>query len=75
MITKAVYGHHKALKKMDEPVEANNKSDSQIIDVTLPLNFLVNESGQLKVYILFLPYYFLTLYFHQFLLPMPRKKL
>ncbi|EXC28306.1 Chaperone protein dnaJ 13 [Morus notabilis] len=50
VITKAVYGNGKALKRIDEPVEANDESASQIIDVTLPLNFLVNDSGQLKLH-------------------------
>ncbi|KAL5551169.1 hypothetical protein UlMin_001345 [Ulmus minor] len=50
VITKAVYGNRKALKKIDEPTEATDESSSQIIDVTLPLNFLVNDSGQLKLH-------------------------
>lgn len=50
VITKAIYGNSKALKKLDEPVEANDESALQTIDVTLPLNFLVNESGQLKLH-------------------------
>lgn len=44
-----MYGNHKALKKIDEAQDKNDESASQIIDVTLPLNFLVNDSGQLKV--------------------------
>ncbi|PON93020.1 Terminal organelle assembly protein [Trema orientale] len=50
VITKAVYGNRKALKKIDAPVEANDELASQIIDVTLPLNFLVNDSAQLKLH-------------------------
>ena len=42
VITKAIYGASKALTKGDE-------SASQVVDVTVPLNFLVNDSGQLKV--------------------------
>lgn len=49
VITKAIYGNGKALKKRDESGEANNEWDSQVIDVTVPLNFLVSDSGQLKV--------------------------
>ncbi|KAF4353086.1 hypothetical protein F8388_016931 [Cannabis sativa] len=51
VITKALYGSSKALKKINEPAEGNeDESASQIIDVTLPLNFLVNDSGQLKLH-------------------------
>lgn len=49
VITKAVYGSQKALKKRDEAGEAKDELASQVLDVTLPLNFLVNDSGQLKV--------------------------
>lgn len=49
VITKAVYGNGKALNKRDESSTANNEWDSQVIDVTVPLNFLVSDSGQLKV--------------------------
>ncbi|XP_059657549.1 chaperone protein dnaJ 13 [Cornus florida] len=49
-ITKAVYGNHKALKKRDESGDVQDVIASQIIDVTLPLNFLVNDSGQLKLH-------------------------
>ncbi|BBG94176.1 DNAJ heat shock N-terminal domain-containing protein [Prunus dulcis] len=47
VITKALYGNLKALKKRDEPVESN---DSPVIDVKLPLNFLVSDSGQLQLH-------------------------
>ncbi|KAM7273451.1 hypothetical protein ACFE04_028115 [Oxalis oulophora] len=51
VITKALYGNSKALKKENESNrDTNNELDSQIIDVTLPLNFLVNDSGQLKLH-------------------------
>ncbi|KAK1565569.1 hypothetical protein Q3G72_029759 [Acer saccharum] len=43
IITKAIYGASKALTKGDE-------SASQVVDVTVPLNFLVNDSGQLKLH-------------------------
>ena len=50
VITKAIYGNQKELKKRDELMEPNDESSLRIIDVTLPLNFLVNDSGQLKVF-------------------------
>ncbi|KAH7864502.1 hypothetical protein Vadar_030230 [Vaccinium darrowii] len=50
VITKAVYGSQKALKKRDEGGEAKDELASQVFDVTLPLNFLVNDSGQLKLH-------------------------
>lgn len=50
VITKAIYGNQKDLKKRDELKEPNDESSLSIIDVTLPLNFLVNDSGQLKVF-------------------------
>ncbi|XP_028093132.1 chaperone protein dnaJ 13-like isoform X6 [Camellia sinensis] len=49
VIAKAVYGSQNALKKKDEVGETKDELASQVIDVTLPLNFLVNDSGQLKV--------------------------
>lgn len=49
VITKAIYGNLKALLKGDELRERNDELASQVLDVTLPLNFLVNDSGQLKV--------------------------
>lgn len=50
VITKAIYGNQKDLKKKDELNETNDESSISIIDVTLPLNFLVNDSGQLKLH-------------------------
>ncbi|KAG7015725.1 Chaperone protein dnaJ 13, partial [Cucurbita argyrosperma subsp. argyrosperma] len=50
VITKAIYGNQKELKKGDELMEPNDESSLRIIDVTLPLNFLVNDSGQLKLH-------------------------
>lgn len=49
VITKAVYGSGKALKKGEGLREVNDESASEVIDVTVPLNFLVNDAGQLKV--------------------------
>lgn len=50
IITKAIYGNRKALKKRDETAGAKDDVASQVVDVTLPLNFLVNDSGQLKLH-------------------------
>ncbi|XP_015896607.1 chaperone protein dnaJ 13 [Ziziphus jujuba] len=50
VVTRALYGNQKTLKKRNESTEANNESSSQVIDVTLPLNFLVSDSGQLKLH-------------------------
>lgn len=50
VITKAVYGNAKALKKRDESGESNDDLASQVLDVTIPLNFLVNDLGQLKLH-------------------------
>ncbi|KAA8522228.1 hypothetical protein F0562_012901 [Nyssa sinensis] len=50
VITKAVYGNRKALKKRDDSGETKDELVSQVMDVTLPLNFLVNDSGQLKLH-------------------------
>ncbi|KAL7188633.1 hypothetical protein ACSBR1_038485 [Camellia fascicularis] len=50
VIAKAVYGSQNALKKKDEVGETKDELASQVIDVTLPLNFLVNDSGQLKLH-------------------------
>ncbi|XP_057513256.1 chaperone protein dnaJ 13-like [Actinidia eriantha] len=50
VITKAIYGSQKASKKRDELGEAKDELTSQVLDVTLPLNFLVGDSGQLKLH-------------------------
>ncbi|KAF2299056.1 hypothetical protein GH714_030278 [Hevea brasiliensis] len=50
IITKAVYGSEKALKKGEVLKEVNDELASEVIDVTVPLNFLVNDSGQLKLH-------------------------
>lgn len=49
VVTKALYGSRKALKNRSQTEEVKDEVASQIIDVTLPLNFLVSESAQLKV--------------------------
>ncbi|KAL6994588.1 Chaperone protein dnaJ 13 [Sarracenia purpurea var. burkii] len=50
VITKALYGSQKALKRSDEARTAKDDLALQVLDVTLPLNFLVNDSGQLKLH-------------------------
>lgn len=49
VVTKALYGSRKALKNRSQTEEVKDEVASQSIDVTLPLNFLVSESAQLKV--------------------------
>lgn len=49
VITKAVYGNSRALKRRNGSDEVNNDVASQVSDVALPLNFLVDDSGTLKV--------------------------
>ncbi|XP_009619526.1 chaperone protein dnaJ 13 isoform X1 [Nicotiana tabacum] len=50
VVTKALYGSRKALKNRSQKEEVKDEVASQIIDVTLPLNFLVSESAQLKLH-------------------------
>ncbi|KAK1305069.1 Chaperone protein dnaJ 13 [Acorus calamus] len=51
VIKKASYGSRKAFaKRKNETAGANDELASQILDVAIPLNFLVNESGQLKLH-------------------------
>lgn len=53
VVTRAVYGSRKALRNRTKNTEeTGDDAASQILDVTLPLNFLVNDSGQLKVCLL-----------------------
>lgn len=49
VITRAIYGNLKANRVGNENGEVNDDVASQVLDVTLPLNFLVTEAGQLKV--------------------------
>lgn len=49
VITKALYGNRKKVKESSESNELNDDVASQVLDVTIPLNFLVSEAGQLKV--------------------------
>ncbi|XP_042520788.1 chaperone protein dnaJ 13 [Macadamia integrifolia] len=50
VITRAIYGSHKAFKKRKELREVDDDLAPQVVDVTVPLNFLVNDSGQLKLH-------------------------
>ncbi|ONK55720.1 uncharacterized protein A4U43_C10F310 [Asparagus officinalis] len=50
VITRAVYGNRKAIKRVGEDRETEDEMASQVLDVTLPLNFLVSDSGQLKLH-------------------------
>ncbi|XP_050264483.1 chaperone protein dnaJ 13 [Quercus robur] len=50
IITRALYGNRTALSRNDESRETQQELTSQVLDVTLPLNFLVSESGQLKLH-------------------------
>lgn len=50
VITKAVYGDSKAIQKIIESGEENDELASQTLDVTIPLNFVVNDSGILKLH-------------------------
>ncbi|KAI6707352.1 hypothetical protein NL676_010314 [Syzygium grande] len=49
VITEAKYGNLKHVKRSDQSGGVT-ESASQVIDVTLPLNFLVTDSGQLKLH-------------------------
>ncbi|KAL3737973.1 hypothetical protein ACJRO7_019494 [Eucalyptus globulus] len=49
VITEAKYGNLKNLKRYDQSAEVTELA-SQVMDVTLPLNFLVTDSGQLKLH-------------------------
>ncbi|XP_058086825.1 chaperone protein dnaJ 13 [Magnolia sinica] len=50
VITKALYGNRKAFKRRNESREVDDELASQVLDVTIPLNFLVNDSAQLKLH-------------------------
>ncbi|CAF1867505.1 hypothetical protein HID58_062964 [Brassica napus] len=48
IVTKALYGDAKAIEKRHEHME--EEVDSGVIDVTVPMNFLVSDSGELKLH-------------------------
>ncbi|CAA0374865.1 Chaperone protein dnaJ 13 [Arabidopsis thaliana] len=48
IVTKALYGDPKAIERRNE--EGVEGLDSGVIDVTVPMNFLVSDSGQLKLH-------------------------
>ncbi|KAJ0602797.1 putative chaperone protein DnaJ 13 [Helianthus annuus] len=51
VIIEAVYGNPKVIKSINNnSEEKEDELASQIVDVTLPLNFLVSDSGQLKLH-------------------------
>lgn len=52
VIMRALYGNQKILDNLRSN-ETSFESTSEIIDVTIPMNFLVNDSGQLKVCFLY----------------------
>ncbi|CAL5187644.1 unnamed protein product [Lathyrus oleraceus] len=50
VILKALYGSDTILNNLYSSNETSFESTSGVIDVTTPLNFLVNDSGQLKLH-------------------------
>ncbi|XP_076953157.1 chaperone protein dnaJ 13-like [Bidens hawaiensis] len=50
VIVEAVYGNPEVIKGINNPEEKNDELASQMLDVTSPLNFLVSDSGQLKLH-------------------------
>ncbi|VAH05078.1 unnamed protein product [Triticum turgidum subsp. durum] len=50
VITEALYGNHKKVKESSQFSEIDDNVASQVLDVTIPLNFLVTEAGQLKLH-------------------------
>lgn len=52
VVVQALYGSEKSLLNRHKSEEIGDGVASQIIDVTVPLNFLVTDSGQLKVCLL-----------------------
>ena len=45
VITRALYGNQRILNNLKPSSETSFESTSQVIHVTIPLNFLVNDSG------------------------------
>ena len=52
VIMRALYGNQRIVNNLKSSSETSFESTSEVIDVTIPLNFLVNDSGQLKVCLL-----------------------
>ncbi|KAL9285089.1 hypothetical protein ACSQ67_024528 [Phaseolus vulgaris] len=50
VITRALYGNEIVLNNLKSSSEISFESTSDVIDVTIPLNFLVNDSGELKLH-------------------------
>ncbi|XP_031501824.1 chaperone protein dnaJ 13 [Nymphaea colorata] len=51
VITRALYGNLKAYKKRNgSTVEETDELVQQVLDVTIPLNFLINDAGYLKLH-------------------------
>ncbi|KAK7252678.1 hypothetical protein RIF29_36796 [Crotalaria pallida] len=50
VIMKALYGNQRILSNLNSSSETSLESTSEVVDVTIPLNFLVNDSGQLKLH-------------------------
>ncbi|WJX55039.1 Chaperone protein dnaJ 13 [Trifolium repens] len=50
VIMKALYGSDTILNNLNSSSDTSFESTSGVIDVTTPLNFLVNDSGQLKLH-------------------------
>ncbi|KAG8092207.1 hypothetical protein GUJ93_ZPchr0012g20140 [Zizania palustris] len=50
VITKALYGNRKRIKERGESNELHDDVASQVLDVTIPLNFLITDAGQLKLH-------------------------
>ena len=57
VIMRALYGNQRIVNNLKSSSETSFESTSEVIDVTIPLNFLVNDSGQLKVCLLLSFYY------------------
>lgn len=53
VVVEALYGNRKTLLNRHKSEETDDEVASQIMDVTVPLNFLVTDSGQLKVGLLY----------------------
>ncbi|CAL0331697.1 unnamed protein product [Lupinus luteus] len=50
VIMRALYGNQRIVNNLNSSSETSFESTSEVIDVTTPLNFLVNDSGQLKLH-------------------------